>query len=195
MNTWFERLLRYVYNVLFYAAIPIILCRLLWRSRDNVQYRKRWSERFGYVAVDKKWQQGLWIHAVSVGEVVAATPLIKNIRKKYPTLAITLTTMTITGSQRVQHIFGDEVLHYYVPYDMINTVKRFLIRVKPQAVILLETELWPNIMATCQAKKIPVMLANARLSERSVKDYRFIAALTRPMVRHISVLAAHADAD
>ncbi len=187
--------MRYLYSFVLYLILPFILLRLLWRSRHNKQYRKRILERLGVFSIKPEWQQGLWIHAVSLGEVIAATPLIKAIRLHYPTLPITLTTMTITGSARVTATFGNDIFHVYVPYDIPCFLKRFLKRVKPKALIILETELWPNMLALCKAQQIPIMLSNARLSERSFLGYQRIARSTKKMLSAITVLAAHAHAD
>lgn len=186
---------RIIYSVLGYIAVPLILLRLLWRSRKTPAYRQRWCERFGYFTIPKNKQQGIWIHAVSLGEFVAAIPMIKALMARYPDLPITVTNMTITGSNRVQQEFGDQVFHVYVPYDLPTVVKRFLNKVKPIVTIIFETELWPNILYYCGKQHIPVMIANARLSERSMRGYQRIANTTRAMLQNVTVLAAHADAD
>ncbi len=187
--------MRYIYSLLFYLAIPFILIRLLWRSRQNPQYRQRLAERFAFFHADRRWQNGLWIHAVSLGEVVAATPLIKAIQKQYPHLPLTITTMTITGSERVRATFGEQVFHVYVPYDAPIFVRRFLNKIKPKALMVLETELWPNILAICKRRKISILISNARLSERSANGYRRIPTTTRQMLSAITELAAHAQID
>tara|TARA_R110000868_G_scaffold69261_1_gene204158 strand:- start:37185 stop:38429 length:1245 start_codon:yes stop_codon:yes gene_type:complete len=176
-------------------AVPFILLRLLLRSRRIPAYRQRWHERFARFDIESKWQHGLWVHTVSLGEIVAATPLIKAIQKRYPDLPITITTMTITGSERVRGTFGNEVFHVYVPYDLPTVVSRFLNKVKPKAVMIFETELWPNIMYACKKRHLPVMLANARLSERSAKGYRHISHTMKKMLSAITLLGAHAHAD
>ena len=138
--------MRILYSLLFYLAIPIVLLRLLWRSLTIPQYRQRWLERFAYFSSSLKQQKGIWIHVVSLGEFVAATPMIKALLQQYPELPVTITCMTITGSNRIRKEFGDQVFHYYVPYDLPTVVKRFLKKVQPKLVIILETELWPNIL-------------------------------------------------
>lgn len=188
-------MLRYLYNLLFYAAVPYILCRLWWRSRKNKAYKYRWRERFALQAIPSQWQNSLWIHAVSVGEVIAAVPLVKAIQSRYPDLPIVMTTMTPTGSEQVRKNFPDSVFHCYVPYDIPFAVKRFLSNVKPKALMLLETELWPNILHYCQQTKVPVMLANARLSARSAKGYGRFSSTMRSMLSAVTVLAAHAKED
>jgi 3-deoxy-D-manno-octulosonic-acid transferase len=187
--------MRFIYSIIIYMAVPFILLRLWVRSRKAAAYGLRWKERFAYINVPPAWQNGLWVHAVSVGEVLAAIPLIKAIRGQYPDLPITMTTMTPTGSARVQASFGDTVYHVYVPYDIPTVVQRFLDRVKPQAVMILETELWPNIFYYVNRRGIPLFLANARLSERSEKGYAKIGSTTRQMLSCVSILAAHAKED
>lgn len=188
-------MLKPIYTILFYLAIPFILLRLLWRSRHIMDYRQRWLERFGFFAITEQWQQGIWVHTVSLGEVVAATPLIKAIQKQYPQLPITITTMTITGSQRVRKNFDERVFHVYVPYDLPTATARFLRKLQPKVGIIFETELWPNLLAACRHRQIPMMLANARLSKRSANGYQRIAKITRQMLSSFQVIAAHAKAD
>ncbi len=187
--------MRRFYTLLFYLLVPFILLRLWWRARHAKAYAKRWRERFAYIHVPQEWQQGLWVHAVSVGEVLAAVPLVKALQQQYANLPIVLTTMTPTGSARVKANFADNVFHTYVPYDLPHVVKRFLHKVKPRALMILETELWPNILYQCKRQGIPVMLANARLSQQSFKGYAKFPKLTREMLSSITTLAAHATSD
>jgi len=186
---------RYIYSFICYLAVPFVFLRLWLRSRRAKDYGQRWQERFAYQAVPREWQHGLWVHAVSVGEVLAAVPLVKAIRQQYPELPVVITTMTPTGSARVKANFADSVYHCYVPYDLPSTVARFLRKIKPRALMLLETELWPNILHQCRRKKIPVMLANARLSDKSYCGYAKFPGITRQMLSAITILAAHAKAD
>ena len=187
--------MRYLYSFLFYCAVPLIFVRLWRRSRRAKAYGKRWKERFAFIELPDSARQGLWIHAVSVGEVLAAVPLVKAIRQHYPTLPIVMTTMTPTGSARVQANFNDTVYHFYVPYDLPTVVHRFLARVQPCAAIFLETELWPNIFYQCKKNNIPLMLANARLSESSARGYAKVKSLTSKMLSAITILGAHATID
>jgi len=185
--------LRYLYSILFYLALPFVLLRLLWRSRRIPDYRKRLAERFGFCPYRLK--NTLWIHAVSVGETIAAIPLIKTLQKTYPDLPLLITNMTPTGAARVKAAFGDTVMQVYIPYDLPDAVARFLNRIQPKIAVILETELWPNLLAACQQRAIPVIVTNARLSEKSFQGYRSIASLTRDMLSCVSVLAAQAKAD
>ncbi len=187
--------MRILYSLLFYLFIPFELLRLLWRSRKAKAYRSRWRERFAFFSVLKKFQQGVWVHAVSVGETVAAAPLIKALQSKYSKMPIVVTTTTPTGSVRVQKLLGDSVFHVYKPYDLPCLTKRFLKKIKPQLVIIMETELWPNLLYYCEKKNIPVMLANARLSERSARGYAHFKKLTVNMLKSLTAIAVQAEAD
>lgn len=187
--------MRQLYTLLFYLAVPFILLRLWWRARNAKAYTKRWRERFAHINIPLEWQHGLWVHAVSVGEVLAAVPLVKALQQQYADLPIVLTTMTPTGSARVKANFAENVFHTYVPYDLPTVVKRFLRKVKPRALMILETELWPNILYQCKQNHIPVILANARLSQKSFNGYAKFPKLTRNMLAAITILATHAAAD
>ena len=179
--------MRYLYNVLFYLALPWLFLRLLWRSRKNAAYRQRWRERLGHVP--QPCQRCIWVHAASVGETLAAIPLIKALQVQYPELPILVTNMTVTGSVRTLAAFGDKVLHAYVPYDVPHAAARFIRLTKPVVAIIMETELWPNLFAACGKNKIPLMVANARLSAKSFAGYQRIASLTREMLAHVAMLA------
>lgn len=173
--------------------MPLVLLRLCYRALRAPAYRSRIAERFGFSSVQ---QSGcIWVHAVSVGETIAAVPLIKALQTQYPQTAILVTTMTPTGSERVRAMLGDSVLHVYAPYDLPGSVARFLQRFKPLLLVIMETELWPNTMAACRQHNIPVVLANARLSEKSAKGYARLSALTRPMLQDLSKVVAQSQAD
>jgi len=170
--------------------------RLLWRSFQAPQYRRRIGERLGWfpaLPID----DALWVHAVSVGEVQAAAPLVRLLRERYPSIPVVVTTTTPTGSQRVQEQFGEGVYHVYAPFDIPIAVRRFLDRVKPRLVVLIETEIWPNMLALCRQRAIPTLLANARLSERSAKGYGRFKGFAQQTFQDITIVAAqgHADAD
>lgn len=173
----------------------MVVARLLLRSIANADYRGRVAERFAFVPKRTSARACLWFHAVSVGEVIAATPLIKAIQKQYPEHDICVTTMTPTGSDRVRAAFGSSVLHYYLPYDLPWLIKRWLKRIQPTALIIMETELWPNVLHSCEQQGVPVVLANARLSRKSAKAYSKVLWLAKPMLQKISVLAAQTAAD
>ena len=182
-----------IYSVIFYLLTPLILARLLYRAVKAPAYRLRWAERFGFVPLSGG-KPVIWLHAVSVGETLAAVPLVKALQEKYPNHRLTLTCMTPTGSERIKAAFGDSVDHCYAPYDMPDSVARLLNRVKPKILIIMETELWPNTIAACHKRNIPVLLANGRLSEKSAAAYRRIAPLVRPMLAGLTTVAAqHKD--
>lgn len=185
--------MRFLYSILFYLALPFIFLRLLWRSRNAPLYRKRWLERLGFCP--HQASQCIWVHAVSLGESIAAVPFIKALKKRYPDLPLLVTNMTPTGSARIQAVFGNSVLQSYIPYDVPDAVERFLKRTNPGVAIIMETELWPNLIAECKKRDIPIMIANARLSEKSANGYRRVASLTRDMLSQVDVIAAQAVAD
>ncbi len=186
--------MRYLYSLIFYIAMPGILLRLWWRSRKAPAYIHRLSERFGYFSFPTD-QRSIWVHAVSVGESIAATPLIKQLQQNYPNIPIVVTNMTPTGSAQIKKTFGDSVYNVYVPYDIPGAVNRFLQRTRPHLGIIMETELWPNLIHYANRRNIPVLLANARLSERSARGYRRIKAITKPIVTKLSLVAAQSDDD
>lgn len=185
--------LRYIYSFLFYLALPFIFLRLLWRSRNAPAYRSHWIERVGYTP--HLFNRCIWVHAVSLGETIAAIPFIKALKKSYPDIPLLVTNMTPTGAARVKAVLGNMVLQSYVPYDTPDAVERFLSRINPLVAIIMETEMWPNLLAECKKREIPVMLANARLSAKSAKGYSRVGSLTRDMLSAINVIAAQATAD
>lgn len=183
---------RTLYTLLLYLSLPVIAVRLWLRSRKAPAYAKRIGERFAVTLPDLK-PGGIWLHAVSVGESIAAAPVVKALQQQYPDLPITVTCMTPTGSERIQSLFGDSVQHCYLPYDLPLASKRFLQRLQPRLAIVMETELWPNHINQCARLKIPVVLANGRLSERSARGYARFAKLVAPMLKQISALAVQSD--
>lgn len=186
--------MRGVYTTCFYLALPLILLRVLWRSRQLPQRRQRVAERFGRYHTPAL-KQSIWLHAVSYGEMVAAEQLIEHLLQRYPTYTLVITNMTLTGSQRTQAQFKDRVVNVYLPYDLPFAIKRFLAHFKPTVGIIMETELWPNLLSQCQDNAIPVILANARLSERSLKGYGKICSLTQPMLNQLSHICAQSETD
>lgn len=187
--------MRFFYTITYYLLIPFLLIRLLWRSRYTADYRKRWNERFGFgpVISDKN---SIWVHAVSVGETLAAIPFIKALLQQYgKDFHIIVTTTTPTGSALVTKNLGDSVLHTYAPFDVPTAVSRFLKRSRVALCIIMETEVWPNILTHCHRKNIPIILANARLSEHSYIGYKFIGKLTRQMLATFHTVAAQGVLD
>lgn len=190
--------MRGFYTIVFYLALPLIVLRLLWRSRLAPAYRRRIGERFGWFAVPKPQRMlvdSIWVHAVSVGETIAAAPLVRELRARYPHSPLLITTMTPTGSERVRALFGDAVFHVYAPYDLPDCIARFLRRVQPRILIIMETELWPNTIRACARRGIPVLLANARLSEKSARGYARFRTLTADLLRDLTTVVAQNAAD
>lgn len=188
---------RLLYTLLLYCLTPLILLKLWLRGRKSPEYRQRWGERFGLIPdfAARHAVRPLWIHSVSLGETVAITPLVEQLLAQYPEQPIIMTTMTPTGSERVRAQFGGRVMHVYCPYDLPDVLSRFHNRVKPSCCVIVETELWPNLIHSCASRNVPVLVANARLSARSAKGYQRFAWLTRPMLRDISCIAAQNPVD
>ncbi|MBB3048360.1 3-deoxy-D-manno-octulosonic-acid transferase [Litorivivens lipolytica] len=184
----------FIYTCLFYLISPLLLLRLLQRSVKAPEYRRRMAERFGFFTAPPK-RGGIWVHAVSVGEVIAAVPMIKVLQERYPEQAITVTTMTPTGSERVQAMLGDSVFHVYAPYDMPDAIGRFLRRTGPQTLVIMETEIWPNMVCCARRAGLEVVLANARLSEKSARGYARLPALTKRVFSAISMVVAQHRSD
>jgi 3-deoxy-D-manno-octulosonic-acid transferase len=185
---------RPLYTALFYLALPVILLRLWWRGIKAPAYRRRWQERLGFFKAFEL-DRPLWIHAVSVGETLAIVPLVKLIQARHPEIHIVMTTMTPTGAERVEATFGDSVTHLYCPYDLPCALKRFLNKVNPRACVIVETELWPNLVNSCSQENIPVLVANARLSERSAKGYARFGKMAEQMLKQISKVAVQNATD
>ncbi|ROM00451.1 3-deoxy-D-manno-octulosonic acid transferase, partial [Pseudomonas protegens] len=187
---------RTLYTALFYLGLPLVAIRLWLRSRKAPAYAKRIGERFS-LGLPAMQTGGIWVHAVSVGESIAAAPMIRALLARYPQLPITVTCMTPTGSERIQALFANEprIQHCYLPYDLPCAAARFLDRVQPKLAVIMETELWPNHIDQCARRGIPVALANARLSERSAKGYGRFARLTAPMLGQMSLFAVQTEAE
>lgn len=193
-HTFVTVLLRITYALITYLLIPVVLIHLWWRSLSNPAYRQRIGERFGYFG-RRLANHSIWIHAVSVGEVQAAAALVGALQSRYPDSPLVLTTMTPTGSQQAQDLFGDTVVHSYVPYDLASAVRRFFDWAQPELVIIMETELWPNLFRECGRREIPLVLASARVSARSVSRYRRVVSLFRETLSHGIVIAAQTETD
>ena len=177
-------MVRLLYNLLLLAALPWVYARLFWKSRREPGYRQRIGERFGAVPCPPP-AGCVWFHTVSAGEANAAAPMIRALREHFPARPFLVTTMTPAGSARVTALLGDVARHCYAPYDYPWAVRRFLDRVRPSALVLVETELWPNVIRQTAASGADVYLVNARLSARSFRGYRRIGSLVRPMLEHL----------
>lgn len=183
-----------LYTLLLYLIQPVVWLRLLLRSRKTPAYRQRWAERYGFCQ-GKVVPNGILLHSVSVGETLAAIPLVRALRHRYPALPITVTTMTPTGSERAMSAFGKDVHHVYLPYDLPCAMNRFLNTVQPKLVIVMETELWPNMITALHRRNIPLVIANARLSARSAKGYARLGEFVRRLLNRITLIAAQNEED
>ena len=185
---------RGLYSLLWNAAAPLAPLRLAWRGRREPGYRKLIGERYG------RYQGAapplvLWLHAVSLGETRAAAPLVERLRRAYPQATVLITHMTATGRAAGRDLFGDSVQQAWLPYDAPFAVRRFLAHFRPCAGLLMETELWPNLVALAREAHVPLYLVNARMSAKSARLYAAFPALTRPMLAALSGVAAQTDAD
>ncbi len=190
--------MRFLYSLAWWLALPLVVARLWWRGRKEPGYRAHWAERFGFYRGSAPRQRMIWLHAVSVGETRAAEPLVTALLQAYPERDILLTHMTPTGRATGQALFakyGGRVRQSYLPYDTGWMVGRFLRHFAPRVCILMETEVWPNVMAQCARRKVPVALVNARLSERSLVKAQRLSALMKEAARAFSCVAAQTDAD
>ena len=182
--------MRYLYTLIIYLLTPLVLLRLFWLGTKNPAYRQRWQERFGFLTWNKVDKPIIWIHAVSVGEVNAASPIINSLLERYTDHLILVTTVTPTGAITVKKLFGDEVRHRYLPYDLPYSVNKFLGVIQPSLLITMETEIWPNLYRACNKLKIPILIINARLSQKSAKGYRLVSRLMRETLSLVDMIAA-----
>lgn len=185
---------RLIYTTLWFLLTPLILLRLLWRARRQPAYLRHIGERFGRYSIPVTLPL-IWVHAVSVGETRAAAPLVEQLRRRYPNHGILLTHMTPTGRETGEHLFGDRVLRCYLPYDYPFAVQRFLSHFKPSLGVLLETEVWPNLITAGHRRGIPIALVNARLSARSAGRYAHIASLARETFGRLDRIGAQTEDD
>jgi 3-deoxy-D-manno-octulosonic-acid transferase len=182
-----------LYRLALLLAAPLIPLRLLWRGRRERGYLEHWGER---LALGPAPVAGaIWIHAVSVGEMRAAQPLVAALRAAHPDTPLLLTCMTPTGRATAESLYGDFAHIAYLPYDYTWLARRFLQRARPRVGILMETELWPNLIRAADRAGVPMMLVNARLSERSARGYARLPALTRASLARIRQVAAQSEAD
>jgi len=186
--------MRWLYTLVIYLITPLVLLLLAIRGLHNRHWLKRWPQRFGWFDPPEK-TGGIVVHAVSVGEVNAASSLVKALSQHFPQLPLCLTTFTPTGSDRVHSLFQNEVFHVYVPLDLPGAVKRFFDRIQPVFLIIMETEIWPNLYIEANRRDIPVMIANARISERSIQGYRRFKRMTTAALSHVSWIAAQSKLD
>ena len=185
---------RFVYTLVLYVLTPFILYRLAFRGLRARGYFSRWFERFGFFP-DPGISHSIWVHAVSVGEVNAAAPLIDALRRCYPDDRFVVTTVTPTGSDRVRQLWGEQVFHVYLPYDLPGAIRRFLGHIHPRIAVIMETEIWPNLFRQCDRAGIPILIANARLSRRSLDRYGPVRPLIRVAIRSTTFIAAQSLRD
>ncbi|GAB5452156.1 MAG: lipid IV(A) 3-deoxy-D-manno-octulosonic acid transferase [Halioglobus sp.] len=195
-----ERPMRFLYSALLYALVPLLLLRMLLRSRRAPAYRRRLGERFGvypagHEAETASTAPAIWVHAVSVGELQASSVLVEALLLAYPQHRLVLTTTTPTGSARVRAVFQQRVSHVYLPWDLPGSVNRFLDRYRPSLALFIETELWPNLLAACRRRGCVSVLASARLSATSARRYRRVAPLTRRMLQSLDAIGCQTRAD
>jgi len=185
---------RTAYSLFLYVLSPAIFFHLWLRGYKNSAYRKRWAERLGIYRTSLQTNT-LVFHCASVGEIMAASPLIKKLMVQFPNQRISITCNTPTGSELIIKIFGNTVQHLYLPLDFPGSVNRFLNQLKPRAIVILETELWPNLIIESKQRNVPVLIINARLSEQSLKGYQLIKLLSRELISSITMLAGHNQTD
>ena len=186
---------RLIYSALLYFLLPLILLRLLIKSRKNKGYRLRITERLGSVKTHPKDKKVIWLHAVSVGEAIAAKPLIKRLLQDHPDYALLITSTTPTGLATVKKLFSNQVIQSYFPYDLPSLIQRFMARVDPQLLIIVETEIWPNLYAACAKKNIPLLLVNARLSSKSTRQYLRLKPLVSETLSYATLIAVRSKED
>jgi len=186
--------MRFFYSFLITLGTPLVLLYFAIRGLRDSAYLKRWGERFGFLTIDNRCG-GIWIHAASVGEFNAASPLIRSLLKSHPEIPLMITTLTPTGSERVKRDLGDKVAHSYIPIDLPGAVSRFLKRLQPRLIIVMETEIWPNLYLQSQYLDIPLLMANARLSKRSVARLGHMPGFVAKVLHTVDWIGAQSDND
>ena len=187
---------RNLYTALFCLLLPVYFARLCWKGLSNKEYFLRWSERLGYSSeLPSKDKSIIWIHAVSVGEVNASMPLLRSLITDHPYSEILVTTTTPTGSKLLIERLGNKIKHQYLPVDIPFFINRFLNKWNPKTLILLETEIWPNLINICKSRGIYSALVNARLSEKSKINYLKYSSLIKPAVETIDLILTQFESD
>ena len=184
------------YNLFLYILFPFAILRLFSKKEFNLSELPRIKERLGKVNLENNFQEKpIWIHAVSVGEVKVASLLVKEIKKRHPNIKIFLTVSTLTGSRQLKKLYGNDLEHQYLPYDLNIFVKRFLSSIKPKCLILIETEIWPNLINNCVKQNIPIALLNGRLSEKSLKKYQRFETFFKKIFSQLSLVISQSQKD
>ena len=189
---------RLIYELIVIILMPLIIVRLFIRGRKVPDYRKRIRERFGFIKFPDHFESNrptIWLHAVSVGEVLAAQPLVVELKKLYPQYQIFITTMTPTGSEQVSRLFSKTVFHSYLPYDSSLLLVRFINKMHPSLLIVMETEIWPNLLNIASAHGAKILLANARLSEKSASGYSKFGGFSKKLLNLIDRIGAQSKSD
>lgn len=184
---------QFIYSLLIRLALPFILIRLWWQGRKAPALRQDWQHRLGHVPPIAG--PVIWVHAVSVGETIAAGPLVRRLLARNLGATILMTAMTDTGLAQARKMFGNRVTYAYAPYDTPGAIRRFLGNINPRILVIMETEIWPNMISQCRRKNVPVFLINARLSERSARGYERVRGLAAPIMKSITWVAAQAEPD
>lgn len=186
--------MRFFYSFFITLLTPVFFLVFYWLGRKNPAWRTQWAQRCGKLT-QAVTPNSLWLHAASVGEVMAAAPLIKAFQNEYPDTDVVVTTFTPTGAEQVKKIFADKVIHQYLPIDHPWFFKRFIQQLKPGLLVIIERELWPSMLAACAKQDVPVLLANARMSEKSAKSYLRFPPLIRFMLNNLTMVAVQDNTD
>jgi 3-deoxy-D-manno-octulosonic-acid transferase len=186
--------MRKLYTIALRLALPLILLRLWWRGRREPGYLEGIEERFGLYSGPRP-EKVVWVHAVSVGEARAAAPLVRALKEALPDHAVVMTGTTAAGRQTIKQVYGESVIPTFLPYDYPESVRSFLERFRPTVGILMETEIWPNLLSACTTYGVPVVLANARMSEKSARGYRRWRSLMAPAIRSLAAVCAQSETD
>lgn len=185
---------RFLYTLALRAVLPLILLKLWWRGRREPGYRRHVGERFGdYKSAAQR--PVIWLHAVSVGEARATVPLVRALQAEFEQHGLLITCMTAAGRDTLKQLYGESVLVAWLPYDYPGAVRRFLEHFRPRLALLMETEIWPNLLAGCRGYAVPVVLANARMSEASARGYARWQCLSRPAFAGLAAVCAQSEAD
>ena len=187
--------MRILYSLILYLSVPLVLLKLLLRGVKNPGYLERISERFGFMSKPASGLPVIWVHAVSVGEVRTAGALVNRLLRTFPRCQVLMTTITPTGAEQVRQLFDGKVAHRYLPYDLPHGVRGFLRAVNPRMLIIMETEIWPNLLYYCKRFGVPAVLVNARLSAESYRGYLRFRRFSANTLQALSHIAAQSDED
>lgn len=191
----FNKITRKVYNLFFTILLPLLFLKLLIKSIKLRAYRDRWLERLGIFNLPTSGNNNIWIHAVSVGEVIAAIPIIQKIKEQLPNISIVLTCTTPAGSAIIKQKLSNSVLHLYFPFDVNFAINNFLRKIQPKLLIIIEKEIWPNLILNCNQHKIPIIIANAQVSNKSFYRYLLIKSLISYCLQTITYICAQTKFD